>query len=595
MANSTPDRKPGISLRLKLGALVALVATIPVVIVGMLAIQANAETLETTEKELQIVVLGDLARTIDEELGDAEAGLDTIGRALSDESIIPDARIALAEATVEARYSLDHAAIYSSTGELIDVIREKNVTLDVPKQLAPELVEAATNQRLATGEVVADPSAGAPRVTLAVAIRPTQADGSKDQVTGFVVSLVSTLGIQDRVIHLSSAYLGDGDEALVLVDRQLQILAHRDPSRLLGSAAHMPALADIDPEALQPTVARAGEFGTDAVDEIMVGTVVGLANRPWAAVAQVPRAVAYASLYAMRREVLVSVVLVMLIAGGLGVAAAQALTAPLRALTAFAADLAKRRFDRRVKARTRDELGVLAEAMSSAAADLEASEAQLEREISIRHDLSRYMPAEIVDRVVRREQDMALGGQRRDISVMFMDVVAFTPLTEKLEPEAIVELLNHLFTMSTEIVFRHAGTVDKFIGDSMMAFWGAPQDCPDHAERAVAAAEEILSWLDVANQNFRERYDCSVRLAIGINSGPCVVGNIGSDRRMEYTAIGEVVNLAARLESIARPQQILVTERTRELAEDGGFEFAAMGSKQIAGREQPIKLYEVRV
>ncbi|KIG17602.1 Adenylate cyclase [Enhygromyxa salina] len=589
---STPPKgKPGISLRLKLGALVAVVATIPLALIGWLAIQVNSDTLETTQRELQVVVLGDLSRTIDDEFADAEAGLDTIGRVLSDTAIDPDARIALAKATVEARISLDHAAIYTREGELIDVISERDVvdTALLPEQLSAELMAAAAPVRAVTGEVYkAEP---APRVTIAVAIRPEGPDGP---ISGFVVSLVSAVGIQDRVMHLAQAHLGAGPEALFVVDRDLRVIAHVDRERAVtrSSAKDAGALAGIDPQALQPMLARSGEF--EGAQMAMVGTVIGLPDRPWAAVAQVPRARAYATLEEMRKIVIGTVAAVMLLAGGFGVLAAQRLTAPLRALTEFAGDLAKRRFDRRVQPRSRDELGVLASAMSSAAAELQASEAKLAREIEIRHDLGRYMPAEIVERVVNREQDMGLGGERRDISVMFMDVVAFTPLTEKLQAEAIVELLNHLFTMSTEIVFRHQGTVDKFIGDSMMAFWGAPADCEDHAERAVAAAEEILSWLEVSNQHFRDRYNCTVRLAIGINSGPCVVGNIGSDRRMEYTAIGEVVNVAARLEAIARPQQILVTERTRELAASA-FDFASVGRQQIGGGDQPVKLYEVRL
>jgi adenylate cyclase len=174
-----------------------------------------------------------------------------------------------------------------------------------------------------------------------------------------------------------------------------------------------------------------------------------------------------------------------------------------------------------------------------------------------------------------------------------MDVVAFTPLTERLEPEQVVEILNHLFTISTEIVFRHGGTVDKFIGDSMMAIWGAPSTVEDHALRAVEAAEDILSWLEVANQHFRERYQTAIRLAFGINSGSCVVGNIGSDTRMEYTAIGDVVNVAARLEAIARPQQILVTRSTvDQLA--GRFDCLSIGTKQLSGRATELEIFEVR-
>ena len=589
MPPSSPDVKPSVSLRLKLGVLVALVATLPLALVGWLALHANAETLETTQRELQIALLNDLARSIDDELGDAEAGLDTIARVLVDRSLDGDARLALATATVEARFSLDHAAIYTRDGELIDIIREADTHAEVPEQLPPSLLEAAALARSVTGEP--SPAEPLPRVTLLVAMRP---EGPKGPVSGFVLSQVSTHGIHDRLTYLAEAHLRGSSDAMFVVDRELRLIAHVDPARAasLESMASAGALEGIDPTLLEPLLARASEYQDGG--EAMVGTIIGLDSRPWAAVAQVPRAEAYASLERMRELVVGAVLLVMLVAGGLGVFAAQRLTAPLRSLTRFAGELARRRFDQRISPSSRDELGVLATAMSNAAAELETSEAQLAEQIEIRHDLGRYIPAELVELVVRREQDMALGGQRREISVMFMDVVAFTPLTERLAPEAIVELLNHLFTMSTEIVFRHGGTVDKFIGDSMMAFWGAPGDCPDHAERAVAAAEEILSWLEIANDHFRSRYDCTVRLAIGVNSGPCVVGNIGSDRRMEYTAIGDVVNVAARLEAIARPQQILVTEQTRILAGDM-FDFAAAGSKEIAGRKTPVKLYEVRL
>ncbi|MCA9682846.1 MAG: adenylate/guanylate cyclase domain-containing protein, partial [Myxococcales bacterium] len=116
----------------------------------------------------------------------------------------------------------------------------------------------------------------------------------------------------------------------------------------------------------------------------------------------------------------------------------------------------------------------------------------------------------------------------------------------------------------------------------------------DHARRALACAEDMMSFLEAGRDQWRDRYGVELRLAIGVNSGTAVVGNIGSDRRMEYTAIGDVVNVAARLEAIARPQQILVSEHTRELAADH-FDFAAIGSRPLAGREQPLKLYEVRL
>ncbi|RLB48759.1 MAG: adenylate/guanylate cyclase domain-containing protein, partial [Deltaproteobacteria bacterium] len=173
------------------------------------------------------------------------------------------------------------------------------------------------------------------------------------------------------------------------------------------------------------------------------------------------------------------------------------------------------------------------------------------------------------------------------------DVVAFTPLTERLSPEEVVSLLNELFTVMTELVFRHGGTVDKFVGDCVMAVFGAPTAQADHARRALDCAEDMMRWLSTANPGWEERYGATVQLAIGVHSGEAIVGNIGSERRMEYTAIGDVVNVAARLEAIARPMQILVSSATKEAVGES-HEFAEIGERVLSGRQDPVELWEVR-
>jgi class 3 adenylate cyclase len=242
---------------------------------------------------------------------------------------------------------------------------------------------------------------------------------------------------------------------------------------------------------------------------------------------------------------------------------------------------------------TRDELALLAGAMRGAATDLAESEAQIRREVQIRSDLGRYLPAELVDKVVRREQDLALGGERRVVTVLFADVVAFTPLTEQRAPEEVVTILNELFTILTGIVFRHGGMVDKFVGDCVMALWGAHEPQEDHAVRALEAAEDMMHWLETGNVAWRERFGVTIQLAIGVHTGEVVVGNIGSKSRMEYTAIGDAVNVAARLEALARPQQILTTRATLDAAGDG-FDVAEAGAHQLPGRSEPLTLFEVR-
>jgi adenylate cyclase len=176
--------------------------------------------------------------------------------------------------------------------------------------------------------------------------------------------------------------------------------------------------------------------------------------------------------------------------------------------------------------------------------------------------------------------------------VLFADVVAFTPLAESRPPEQVVALLNELFSMLTEIVFRHDGMVDKFIGDCIMAVWGAARPTPDHARLGLAAARDMVRFLETANESWKAKYDVEIRLGIGVNSGDALVGNIGSDKRMEFTVVGDVVNVAARLEAIARPNQVLVGEGA-QIAGGEAFDLEPIGERNLTGRKAPSKVYSL--
>jgi adenylate cyclase len=226
------------------------------------------------------------------------------------------------------------------------------------------------------------------------------------------------------------------------------------------------------------------------------------------------------------------------------------------------------------------------------AKSLEAGEVEIQRQTRLRGDLSRFMSKELVEAIVKGEHDLSLGGERRQITVLFADVVAFTPLSESRPPEQVVAMLNELFSVLTEVVFRHGGTVDKFIGDCIMAVWGAPVAQPDHADRALAAAEDMMHFLEVAAAEWRKKYDVEVRLGVGVNSGEAIVGNVGSDKRMEYTVIGDVVNVAARLEGLAAPNQVLVAEGAAKLATDR-FELTPVGERNLTGRARSVSVFEL--
>ncbi len=586
-ANSTnPDitavRFP---LRAKLAAFAGLLLVAHILAVGWATTRNTTNTVMTAQQELQIAVLEMVSRDIEAEFAQAHDGLDAVARAVVDESLDIDSRMSLVKILVESNEVLDNALLYTEEGTEPEPIVEASASALTPPEALPlPLRTQAIERDVATGDAEVGPDG--PRVLVVMPIR------FEGKVAGFVASQISLSGIQDHVERTATAYF-DQPDSLLVVDQQFRILAHTDPAqaRALSSAADEPVFDGIDATTLAGQYSASGEFQrTDGSSA--VGTIMAMQSVPWALVAMVPTEYAYGPIFEVRNLVIEAVVVAVLVALVAAFLLARQVTSPLDQLSRFASDISRRNFTTRLDIKTSDELAVVGRAMSQAAADLQSSEKQIREEIEIRSDLGRYLPAELVDKVVAREQDMGLGGERKEITVLFADVVAFTPLSENLPPEQVVQILNELFTIVTEIVFRHRGTVDKFIGDCVMAIWGAPTPLDDHAARALEAAEEIISWLEVGNASWEEKYGVSVQIAIGINSGEAVVGNVGSESRMEYTAIGTTVNLAARLEAIARPQQILISAKTAELAGEG-FNLVEMGERTIAGHSDPLKLYEV--
>ncbi len=209
---------------------------------------------------------------------------------------------------------------------------------------------------------------------------------------------------------------------------------------------------------------------------------------------------------------------------------------------------------------------------------------------------NRFLDPRVVSSLVAQgETPQSLSGQAREITVLFSDIRGFTTLSEKRSPEEIVSLLNRYFSLQVEIIFRHGGTLDKFIGDAIMAFWGAPQDDAQHAEHAVAAALEMeQSLLRFKAELGEEGRDFDV--GIGIHTGRAVVGFLGSEARLDYTAIGDTVNLSSRIEGLTKGvARILVSADTvaRCITSEGrnAFDFKAAGSYKVKGRSQEVELF----
>ena len=205
----------------------------------------------------------------------------------------------------------------------------------------------------------------------------------------------------------------------------------------------------------------------------------------------------------------------------------------------------------------------------------------------------KYVAPQVVDEIAKKgDFNIVLGGENRHIAVLFVDIRGFTPMSEGLEPEQVVEILNEYLALTTQAIFKNGGTLDKFIGDATMAVFNAPFDLDDYIYRAVCTARDIAAGSEELKEKLLERYGKTVSFGIGVNCGNAVVGNIGCDFRMDYTAIGDTVNTAARLESNAKRGQILISQDVYEAVKDR-VEVTEVGVIPLKGKSNEVFVYQL--
>ena len=205
-----------------------------------------------------------------------------------------------------------------------------------------------------------------------------------------------------------------------------------------------------------------------------------------------------------------------------------------------------------------------------------------------------YLTPSVVEQMLKNPEKLKLGGEKKDLTVLFSDIRGFTSISERMAPELLVKFLNEYLTKMTDIVFKYDGLLDKYIGDALMAIWGAPLDQPDHARRACFTALEMVEELRVLQEKWAAEGMPRLDIGIGINVGPMVVGNMGSERRFNYTVMGDSVNLGSRLEGLNKlyGTNVIVSEMTYERVRDEilGRE---LDSVRVKGKHQPVKIYEL--
>jgi len=207
---------------------------------------------------------------------------------------------------------------------------------------------------------------------------------------------------------------------------------------------------------------------------------------------------------------------------------------------------------------------------------------------------SKYVSKDVLEEILKDPSKVRLGGETREVTVFFSDVKGFTTLSEKSSPEDLVQIMNEYFTLMTAEVLNRGGVLDKYIGDAIMAFWGAPIDDERQADHALSAALAMADKLKLFNSKLKKNNKPEIGMRIGIYTGPALAGNIGSDLRLNYTVMGDTVNVASRLEGINKEYntQIIIGETTKNKL-TGKYNLKHLGSVQVKGRSEPLDIYTV--
>jgi class 3 adenylate cyclase len=311
---------------------------------------------------------------------------------------------------------------------------------------------------------------------------------------------------------------------------------------------------------------RVGEVQVDLDLDVLVAPVVAHTQRQLAAVAAG----------------------VVIVGVGAGLAFVALLVGPLRRLRAGVERLSSGDLSVRVPPTSRDEVGSLTRAFNEMGESLQQKE-------RLQRAFGRYVNDFVLTQLLESGEDHQLGGAEREVTLLFADIRRFTRLSEGMKATDVVSLLNEVFQLASDRILARGGIIDKYMGDSVMAYFGAPLPQDDHARRAVAAAVDIQTALAERRRvGGPDSALATVELGIGIHTGVVVVGNIGSEQRTDFTAVGDAVNVAHRLEKLARPGEILVSEAVQREVRDS-FRLHFEGERQLSGRQEPVHTYVVEV
>jgi len=581
-------KKRGASIRVRLIAVMILLTVIPLVVTGYFLAKINEQSIIEQIMTHQLALSSQTTEITHAIFTDTCSELTEIEMLLNDGKLSTDQTIKLAGYKISTSGTIDFVNIYNAEGTYVDsfVLAGRQRPLFSPDRLNNSTRQRLQLERCVPGKVIAHNG----RLFLPIGV-PWKL---KEQVQGYLWTAVDITPLSNQLKNIILERFSTTIHSAYLVDQSFDLVAHsqweQPPIKRNMKDSKFFQEVFVSSHLPKPGIGVSREYKDDKGYWLVNLNTIPRFN--WLLVVLQERSEAYKVLYAMQKRIVLVGSIFILAAILVGALLGGGMTRPILAVARGARQLAAQKFSHRIRVKAKDEIGEMAQAFNSLGQSLEEYDARIKKEVAIRSDLSRYLTPELVEAIIQRKANLALGGRRQPVTVLYADVVGFTHLSESQPPEMVVKLLNELFTILTQIIFRNKGMIDKFIGDCVMALFGAPDPDEDAAANAVKTGREMIRWLEIGNKKWKKEYNLTLQLAIAIHCGEVIIGNIGSEKRMEFTAIGNVVNTASRLEKIAKGNQILITNSVREQLKSHGS-VKPYGRFALRGKEQEIDVFEV--
>ncbi|HYV47088.1 MAG TPA: adenylate/guanylate cyclase domain-containing protein [Myxococcaceae bacterium] len=563
-------------LAAKLSALLAGATVVPLVLVTAITQPANRAALRGQLDALYQTDAKSLSSEVNLHVYRKARAIQSFVKAVPLNDLQPDERLKALELLYRSTENASVVALYERSGK--PVVNPLWQTAD-PEQKKVGFSEPTTrggvalyNKNLPLGPaavraivmgppyVVADPD-GQPMPHVVIAM-PVAGDEGETWVLAVDVSL------RPLVRRFAESTIGKTGHA-VLLDQDLAIVIHPDPV----------VMADRKSYRQHPLLTGKGDL------DAWMGASAPVEKLEWTVLVEQASSEALAVIDQRFRDSLLFAAAALVAAVALGFLAVRVVTGPLKRLEAAAASLAAGQLGAKVEVRGSDEVAQLSSSFNR------MSEGLQERE-RLRTTFSRYVSDAVATRILREASDLDLKGELVEVTVLFLDVRHFSHLADLYPPQMVVELLNAYFERIVRVITEHEGVINKFIGDAIMTVFGVPKEIPEPELRAVQTALEIQRIVRELNRERSERALETLEFGIGVNTGAAIAGNIGSKERLEYTVVGDAVNVAQRLQAMAGAGEVHISTATYARLK-GRFEVEHRGEVKVKGRERPVDIYKV--